>query len=677
MRAFILKWAFFALINIFHFGSNVLSAKVINIDIDEKLLVMGGQTFGNAGAYQWITGTITFGVDPSNEINKNICDLDLAVSDAYGLIISKTKFIVLHPIHKAKGNGTALIEVSNRGGKSMMQMYCHTSGGDLRPNVPKDFGNSFLLRQGFTLVWLGWQWDVPKLPNALKLEVPTIKNKDGTDINGLVRTDWVIDEPISTLSLGHRNMIGYPVADPNSSANVLTSRNGLLSSKNIIPNSDWSFSKLDKNGIFQKDSLHITMHNGFKPGFIYELVYMAKNPVLAGLGLTAIRDIASYIKYDPSCEFSTKSIVAQGISQTGRFLRHFLYEGFNKDESGRPVFDGMMIYMAGAGRGSFNHRFAQPSRDGHRFSSFDYPVDIYPFSTTISRDQLLQTEEPLIPADENVKIFFINTGYEYWGRAASLIHTDPGGRHDLSLPSNERYFHISSMQHFTETMPDLRSKIDPRYDFHKGNPLYTLPYFKALLMQMQDWIQSDQLPALNLIPQIKDGSLISPGKYKPPYIPGLDLPVNAYAPSRLYFGPQWKEHKIINQEPPLKSEAYSTLVPNTDQLGNELSGVRAIEIRVPLGTYTPWSLRYKKQNERELDDFRGLFIPLPSKKPSTFTHDRRPLLSELYKNKEEYLSKIDFELTNLVTERFLLQEDVADLRQRSASLWDWIQTYYK
>ncbi len=646
------------------------------MSLSEHMIVMNGHKFGSRGSYEYLSGSLTFGIDPKNKMNRNLCDLDLAPLNSKGLVEAKTNFKVLQPSDPKKRNGLAIVEVSNRGGIALMRYYNLATTGQVRPNVPADYGNEYLMREGYTLIWIGWEWDIPDGQNLLRLEVPILKNIDGNAVTGLVRSDWVIDQTISTLGVGHRNMIPYPVSSFDSPKNVLTYRNSLSGSKIKIPKSSWSFagSSIESS---QRGTLNITLSEGFQSGSIYELVYEAKDPVLSGYGLAAIRDIAAFVKYDPACPFPVKKTIAQGISQTGRFLRHFLYEGFNVDESGRIAYDGMMVLMAGAGRGSFNHRFAQPSRDAHRYSSFDYPTDLYPFASTVVYDTTLQKKESIRPYQDTAKIFYINSGYEYWSRGASLIHTDFTTQKDLKLPRYERYFHLASAQHYNENIPDSSRRIASAYSFYKGNPIYTLPYFKALLLQLKEWVLDHRLPSDHQIPMIADSTLVIIQKFKFPYIPGLDLPRSPYIPNRLYMGPRWQNAKIIDQEPPVAADPYLIMIPAVDPYGNERSGIKPIELCVPLATYTPWSLRFGLAHPGEMDDFRGLFIPLPEDAIQRTTRDMRPAFNGLYKNKDEYLSKIEFELGKLVAQRFLLVDDVPALKTRSSQLWDWIQTYYQ
>ncbi len=650
--------------------------KVVDIHIKDSLTVMGPlTTWGKAGQYQFISGEITFGIDPDNQSNQAICDLHLAPVNKQGLIEAKTNFIVLQAVEKGKRNGTALIEVSNRGGMSLMRYYNRASTGKVRANVPPDYGDGYLLAQGYTLIWIGWQWDVPKDPGLLRLDVPTIKDKDGTPITGLVRSDWVMDAKNHVLNLGHRTMTGYPVANDLRNNNTLTYRLAPWTNRIKVPNEEWGFASI-RDEMVVADSTHLYSKNGFEEGRIYECVYEARNPVLAGYGLAAIRDIASYVKYEKTCPFPVKRTIAQGISQTGRFLRHFLYQGFNKDERGRYAYDGMLIYMAGAGRGSFNHRFAQPSHDAHRYSSFDYPTDLFPFSTSAVEDPITHEIKTLRDTLDPVKLFFINTGYEYWGRAASLLHTDLTG-HDLLLNQNERYFHIAGMQHYGEALPDSSRKVYIEYDLFKGTPIDPLPYFKALLVQLNNWISIDQKPINNKIPTFKEHTLITSDQYKLPYIPGLDRPSSPYIPTRLYFGVRWESDHVIDQEPPIQGTSYSVYVPAIDTNANEIGGIRPIELRVPLATYTPWSLRHHLSNHLEMDDFRGTFVPFAKNiNRRTITHDMRSSLTQLYESKKDYMVRIDRELDHLIKERLLLSEDKTLVKKHAEDIWNWVIKYY-
>jgi len=316
------------------------SAAVTSVELIDRTDYPGGP-------YEHIVAKVHFAIDPKLPANRIIADINLAPRNEQGLVEFSADLDVVKPRDSAKGNGTALFEISNRGGEALLNVF--------------QLGDNFLLDHGFTLVWVGWEFDVPPGPPAdkdlLRLYAPVATN-NGQPILGLVRSEWEGDKRVTTISLGDRTQIGYPVADPNYSENKLLVRDSVNGERRTIARGKWRFS----------DARHVTMEDGFEPGKIYEVIYQAKDPVLAGLGPAAMRDMVSFMKHGGAETLLAdqhqyiKRAVGIGVSQSGRFLRSFLYDGFNQDEKDARVFDGVWAIVAGAGRGSFNARFAQPSR---------------------------------------------------------------------------------------------------------------------------------------------------------------------------------------------------------------------------------------------------------------------------------------------------------------------------
>jgi hypothetical protein len=525
-------------------------------------------------------------------------------------------------------------------------------------------------------MWVGWQFDVPLREGLLRLHVPAALSLDGTPLEGLVRADWVIDSETQTLHIGHRSHIAYPVAYPDHPDNVLTVRDGRNAPRRTVPHDEWRFARLAGDSVVA-DRTHIYMPSGFEPGKIYELVYRARNPAIVGLGLAAVRDMISYAKYDPSSPFPVRHGIAIGISQTGRFLRHFIYQGFNTDELGRKALDGVMAHTAGAGRGSFNHRFGQPSRDAHRYSAFFYPTDIYPFSSATQTDPVTGASDGLFAHQfewENLpKVFYTNTGYEYWGRAAALITTTVDGKGDIDFYPNERFYHLASGQHFVERFPPPEAGKMPDAEAYRGNPLNFLVSIRALLNRMVQWVRDDVQPPASAYPRIDSGTLVGLEEVNFPSIRGVAFPMKAHEAYRADFGPRWPEG-IIDIQPPRLGKPFPVLVPQVDMVGNELGGVETIEILAPLATHTAWNLRYGfPGGADELTDFRGTFIPLPATEAEReATGDPRPSIETLYSGKEEYLTAVERAARSLVEKGFLLEEDVGATRDRASLYWDWI-----
>jgi hypothetical protein len=400
------------------------SAGLLRIELSERSDVLAGKPFGSVGPYERLVGKAYFAVDPRLPANQIVCDIDKAPRNDSGLVEFSSDIYVLKPRDPKNGNGAALYEVSNRGNKGMLAMYNRATASH-DPKAAADFGDNFLLERGYTLIWLGWQFDVPRTEGLMRLYTPVARSGD-RPITGLVRAEIIADKREFSHSLADRNHIPYPVANPNDPTLTLTVRDRNDGMRRIVPRSEWKI----------VEGTHVSMPAGFEPGKIYEFVYSAKDPALVGLGPAAIRDLISFLKYGNDNNVTTladqsrfiKRAYSMGTSQSGRFLRTFLYYGFNADEKGRKVFDGVMAHVAGAGRGSFNIRFGQPSRDGHPFMNLFYPTDIFPFTDVEETDPDTGIKDGLLMKAEQAhvtpKIFYTDSAYEYWGRSASAQHPD-------------------------------------------------------------------------------------------------------------------------------------------------------------------------------------------------------------------------------------------------------------
>ena len=410
----------------------LLPAALLRIEVSERADVSDGKVFAAAGPYERIVGKAYFAVDPNLPANKIITDIAKAPRDQDGLVEFSADFECLKPRDPHYGNHAVLFEVSNRGGKAILGM----------------FGDDFLMEQGYTLVWLGWEFDVPPGPSALRLYAPVAQG-----ITGLVRSEITPDHKETRWSLGDRSALAYPVLHPDDPALTLTVREHGDSPRRALPRDAWHI----------EGGTHIVMPAGFEPGKIYELVYTSKDPPIVGLGPAAVRDLISFLKYGIEADTILgdhhdfiKRAYGFGVSQSGRFLRTFVYYGFNSDEQGRRVFDGLMVHVAGAGRGSFNHRFAQPSRDGHPFLNTFYPTDIFPFTDLAETDAETGITDGLLthatPPAAVPKIFYTNSSYEYYGRSASLIHTTLDGAKDAPLRADHAYLFSVRMPAWAESV---------------------------------------------------------------------------------------------------------------------------------------------------------------------------------------------------------------------------------
>jgi len=647
-------------------------ARVVRVEILSRSDITG--TFGTAGIYERITGRVYFAFDPTNPENRRIVDLDLAPRNSKGEVEAWSEFVILRPKDPARSADLAVIDIVNRGGMTTFIFNLGRSAS-APPESAEFYGDALLMKRGVTIVALGWQWDVPPSAVALHFGAPPV-GSPAKPVTGLVRSDITIDSATTSIPLGHSlgGAIGYEVADESDSANVLTVRDGPLAPRTVVPRDEWRFARLTEAGVVD-DSRWVYMARGFSPGKIYEVVYRAKDPVVVGAGLAAVRDMISYLKYAPSAVTHVRYGIGYGVSQTGRFIRHFLYQGFNTDENGRVAFDGFFVHTAGAGRGSFNHRFAQPSRDAQPYSTFFYPTDVFPFTSVPARDPLTGRHSGLrdnMRGSAATKVFYVDGGHEYWGRAASLTHTAPDGTRDVGFLPAERRYVISSAQHSSPTAwPLSESARIPGTNAYRGDPLDQRLALRALMSSLLDWVKTGKAPPLSQYPTLAAGNLVRPADQHFPAIPNLPVARAPHQPYRLHFGPRWSEG-IIDSEPPRVDAPYPLFVPRVDSIGNDLGGIRSIELLAPLATYYPWQLRngMPAANDR-LVSFRGTFIPLSrTEADRRAVGDSRPSIEALYGNRSRFTRRVDTAIASLVRQRFLLPDDVPAARNRMNDVWE-------
>jgi hypothetical protein len=642
-------------------------AALLRIEISERSDVLAGKPFGAAGPYERLIGKAYFAVDPKDSANRIISDIDNAPRDENGMVEFSADLYVLKPRDLSRGNRAVLFEVSNRGGKSMLGFYDRASGSS-DPRTPEQFGDNFLLDRGFTLVWLGWQFDVPQREGLMRLYAPVARDGD-KPITGLVRSELVLDREQTSYSLADRDHIPYPALNPDDPKLALTVRDWREGPRRTVPRADWHI----------EDRTRLVMPAGFEPGKIYEVVYTAQDPVLVGLGPTAVRDLIAFLKYGDAetvlgdSKDQIQRAYGFGISQSGRFLRTFLHDGFNRDEKDRRVFDGVLCHVSGAALGSFNFRFAQPSRDAHPFYNTFYPTDIFPFSDldqtdpeTGLTDGILNraTKDHVVP-----KIFYTDTSYEYWGRSASLIHMNIDGQKDAPLPDTTRMYFLTGGQHGPAPFPPPKNHAqnltDPN-DFRWA--------MRALLVAMDRWVREGADPPASLYPRIAQDTLVPLGAVQFPKIPGVSLPVHIETAYRVDYGPDFRSQKIVSVEPPKVGKAFPILLPQVDSDGNETSGLRMPEVQVPLATYAGWNLRSPEIGApEEMFSMQGSFIPFfRTKAERELRHDPRPSLEERYSGRAQYLEKIEAAARGLAAHGYLLEADVPDIVEHSATEWDYL-----
>jgi hypothetical protein len=647
--------------------SSIGEARVVRLRIERREVILDGRGFGAAGAYEKLVGKVEFALDPMLPRNGDIVDLALAPRNARGEVEASADFYMLKPVDPGRGNGRLFYEVGNRGGKSLLQTF-QKAVGSPDPTKEAEFGDGALMRQGFTLLWMGWQWDVPERPGTMRMEMP-IATQGSKRITGLVRGNFILNERAKTASVADRAHKAYPAIEPDSPANVMTVRDDPTAKGEVIPRSHWHF----------VDEGTVTLEGGFEPGRIYDVVYRSADPRVIGIGLSGTRDLISFLKHDTSTGNpipGTRYAIGWGVSQSGRFLRHFLYQGFNEDEQGRKVFDGVFDQVGGAGRGSFNHRFGQASRDALQYFNILFPVDLFPFTDGPSTDPEGGAVDSLLARAERTgtapKLVHLLTNSEYFNRAGSLVHTDPTGTRDADLPANTRIYMIASAPHGPGPFPPVSNVGGGMTGRAVLNPLNYSPAVRALFRALDRWVAEDVPPPPSAYPRLADGTLTSPAKAGWPAVPGYQLPQQPLRAFHLNFGADWAKG-IVSVEPPEVGKPFVVSVPAVDADGNVRAGIRLPDIAVPLATHAGWNYRDASIGAPDrLAGEIGSYIPFArTKTDRDRSGDPRLSIEERYRNRDEYVGKFAVATTALVDQGYLLAEDVADLLKHAAEHYDW------
>lgn len=610
---------------------------LLSFDIEKVEPLAGGAPFGEVGAYERLSGVATGEVDPDHPANKGIALIDKAPRNARGKVDYKTDFFILRPRDPARGNGRILYEVNNRGRKMLFGNLADGPQGVNDPQTVADLGNAFPLRRGFTVVWSGWDPDAPRANMGLALTAPVAVD-NGQPIVGLVREEYVSGTRVGKIEIFK---LSHEAATQDQSRARLTIRERAADEPREVPPDQWSFA----------DSRSIKLRDGItpKPGFLYEFHYEARNPKVQGLGFAATRDLVSWLRYDPSAVKATGRAIthalAIGFSQAGRYLRNHISDGFNRDEEGRRVFDGIHSHIAGVGRVFLNMPFAQPARTNTQHEDHDFPENAFPFSTAHLEDPLTGQQGSLFRGDGSDPLLIeTNTSTEYWQKGGSLLHTDPLGTRDIALPDNSRAYMVAGTQHGGRA----GATTDPGPNRNPRNPHNPMPAVRALLVALDEWVVSGRPPPPSRVPTLSGGTLVEPHKTGFPDVPDAAIvrTTNRVAPPGDWVQPR------------PAAKAYRTLVARVDADGNETGGIRLPDIAVPLATYTGWNEYKPPYPAGEIADRDGSRLPFAVDKAAReASRDPRPSIAERYASGAEYFAKVEAVVSALLADRLLLPDD--------------------
>ncbi len=651
-------------------------AEVVRFEITDRQPFADGQSFGEVGAYERIVGRVDYAIDPGHRVNGQIVDLPLASHDEQGRVTFSSDLFILAPQDLSKGNGAVFYDVNNRGNKLAIRFFNDGPGG----NDPTDPGNGFLMREGYTIVWSGWDGELLAGGSRLQLRAPIaekpIAENEAQPLTGLVRYEICTDKESQRESVNGGNHGAYRPTTHGIDTATLTWRLRVADNRVPIPRDQF---QLTVHADKAKDPaelpvVELELAAGFRRGYLYELIYEAQDPLVHGVCFASVRDLITALKHregegnpltvgDARLEFA----YGFGVSQSGRFLREYLHQGFNEDERGRTVFDGLMPHVAGGGLGSFNHRFAQPTAYSTQHNMSDWPPDRFPFAYETQTDPLSQQTDGIMQRVAKTKtapkVMHTQSAAEYWSRAGSLVHTDPMGTRDASPPTNVRIYAFGGTQHGPSSFPPSQGKGQAL-----ANPGDYRPLLRGLLTALDAWCRDDVTPPASCHPRIDDGTL-TPWQQAStgfPAIPGVRYPEVINQPNLLDLGPRWLTARIIDHQPPPRLGAYRVLAAKCDADGNPLGCLSPPEVSVPLATFTGWNLRHRDYGaENELVGLNGSYIPLPkSASARQASGDPRLSLTERFGDLDGYLKQLEKRCQQMVSERYLLAEDVERITKR-------------
>lgn len=650
---------------------------VTRLEMRARTPYENGREFGAAGAYERIDGVLHFAVAPHDPLNAAIVDLDRAARGNDGLVHFNADFCLLRPVDPARGNGSLLFEVVNRGNK-LAPAFINRAPRTIIADDQIRPGDGFLMRHGWTIAWCGWQWDVHRQPAFLGLDAPQALDDAGRPLQGqvLVRLETVECATDLPLRDGLSVHGAYPAADIHDPEAVLVVRDHPRGPATTIARDQWRFAR-DVGGRPLGDDTRVWLAGGFQPGKLYEVVYRTRICPVVGTGLLAVRDCVAFLRHGTAAASNpvagtVRQTFGYGASQSGRFLRTFVYHGLNLDEQRRHVFDGLLVDIAGGLRGQFNHRYAQPSDAftrglGHLppFTDDDQSgAEAGSISGLLHRARATGS----VP-----RIFYTNTSAEYWRGDASLIHTNAAGDADIELPSESRSYLFAGTQHGGGMLPLTRHN---PLTGNRGANLFNIvdyrPLLRAALENLRQWVVDGVEPPASRIPRLADNAAMTAEEAAERFrkLAIAPAPASEFVPTltRLDLGPD--AGKGIARVPGISGKPWQTYVAAVDDDGNEVAGVRMPDLAVPLATYTGWNPNDGEGGaDGQILRLVGSTIPFAATDAER-GDDPRPSIASRYRDRDDYLVRVRAAAEQLVAERFLLAEDLDYAVQLAAERYD-------
>ncbi|MFK7995042.1 MAG: alpha/beta hydrolase domain-containing protein [Granulosicoccus sp.] len=613
-------------------------AKVERFEVVESTPAFEGREFGEVGGYERIDAIAYFAIDPDSERGRMVVDLEHAPLGDDGLVRYSTEVTVLRPADESKGSGVLLYDVPNRG-RVLSFILLEQAEGTTPPDTAERGGDGFLMESGHTIVWSGWQTGLSD--ESIALTVPTLEN-----VTGPSREEIVFDKPGTTGTL----KLSYPSASMDPAEASLSVRQYPADQRSTAPGLGFRY--------VSNSEVEIMRPEGLNAGAIYEFIYTATDSLPTGLGFTATSDLVSFLRGNEGHDIESpltgvQASVALGISQSGRYLRDFVYQGFNADEQATQVFDAVMPYIAGSRKTFVNYRFAQQGRYSRQHEDHDFPGDQFPFTYVELTDPVSGRTDGILSAcgrtDTCPKVMHADTSTEFWQARSALISTAPDGT-PLEMPDSVRVYFLAGLQHFNAFSAQSKANEVCRFP---SNPVAPMPVLRTLVNSLAEWARDDTPPPPSRFPSVADGTLVSLEQLALPDLPEDNLI------------PVYNELRVRDHSTPIPTggKAYPALVPQTDSDGNPNSGVKLPRVAAPLGTYWGWNVRNEDFAEGALCGLTGSFIPFSV---STTDGDSRPGIADRYADEEAYIAAVVGAAETLSKDGFMPIADLELVANRAA-----------
>ena len=612
-------------------GDAVAQIAEFDLDVIESP-ALDGQRFGEAGQYELLRGIVTGAVDPNDPRNQDIVNLDRATRNDAGRVAYRTTVEIYRPVDMTRWNRGIYHTVSNRGRSGPAEVA--------------------LLERGFAFVQVGWQGDLTPTDSNIVAYLPVATQADGAPIVGPALEEFIFDDAEQV----SRRTLTYPAASLDSRGGMISVRASQRARRETPTDLDWTF--------VSPTEVEITRPARFDGGAIYEFIYEAKDPIVMGLGFAAMRDAISFLRYEDTDGTGhtnplatgglPRTAISLGVSQSGRMLRDFLYQGFNEDVAGRIVFDGMHPNIAGSRKSFTNYQFSQPGRWQKQHEDHNYPGDQFPFTYATLTDPISGRTDGLLErcrvSGTCPKIIHSDGEAELWQARASLVVTDSRGQH-IEQPDNVRVYLIAGVRHGGG--PGVHAATPTQGICQNlNNPLALSQTRAALSLALQEWVAHDIEPPPSRFPTVANGGLVTAISIGFPDIPGVTYS-GSYNPLSL------ADHRSM---PPMQGNPYTVLVARTDTDGNMTGGVRHPNLSAPIGTHTGWNLRREGFAAGQQCGGAGSYIPFPATRADRESaNDPRPSFEERYPNHAAYVRAVSDAADALVRDRLLLQGDADDI----------------